>query len=158
MYSSFGTGFGSESDRKCNTKVIKSKIRVPSFWETMLLLVLKRQDFFRCWKNVLNKPESGTELQRSQNRNHNNSLCFHSTSTKDPDPHLSDERIWIFQNGGLVSYLICFFYMLGECAPLQACADNEEITGSDHRGRWRARGPSISHRLPQVCPGQICVH
>ncbi len=53
MYSSFGTGFGSGSDIKCNTKVKKSKIRGQLSGKKMLLLALKRQGFLQincCWK------------------------------------------------------------------------------------------------------------
>jgi hypothetical protein len=38
--------YGSGSNIKCNKKVIKSKNGRPNFWEIMVLLTLKRQDFF----------------------------------------------------------------------------------------------------------------
>jgi hypothetical protein len=52
---------------KFNTKVKKQKLWGPTFWESLLLLALKRQDFvqiFCCCKTVhetvLNKFGSGT--------------------------------------------------------------------------------------------------
>jgi hypothetical protein len=40
-----GAGFGSKSNIKWNKKSQKIKNKRPTFWEIMLLLTLKRQDF-----------------------------------------------------------------------------------------------------------------
>jgi hypothetical protein len=47
--SGFGTGFGIRSKTKCNTKGKKIQNWRPNFWETILLLALRRQDFVQTF-------------------------------------------------------------------------------------------------------------
>ncbi len=62
MRSGSWTRFALGSNIKCHTKVKKIKNERPTFWETMLLLALKRHavKIFCCWETVLNKSGSGS--------------------------------------------------------------------------------------------------
>jgi hypothetical protein len=67
-----GAGFGSRSHIK-----IKIKNERPTFWEIMLLMILKRQNFlqiFMLWKNF-SKVGTGTAI----------SLLFHNTVSGEPE-------------------------------------------------------------------------
>ena len=66
------------------------------------------------------------------------------------DKHISSRTFIHFRSRALSCDTV---EILGECTPLQACADHEEIAGSNHRGRWRAWGSPVPDCLPQVCPG-----
>jgi hypothetical protein len=84
MYSGSGTGIGigPGSNIKNDTKVKNQKR--PTFWETMLLLALKRQDcveIFGCLKTVLNKSESGTKPATNRSRNGNQKFSKVGTGT-----------------------------------------------------------------------------
>ncbi len=107
IHSGSGTGFGSGSNIKWNTKA-KIKNERPTFWEKMLLQTWKRQILYKffllknCAKYCLDRePEQESEpeakLFQCRNRNGIKSLRFHNTAL-----HLT-----------ILSLVVCF---LGMCS------------------------------------------